>query len=60
MFVVPLRMSLESLIKCSKFRTKERLPIMTFFYEYEPKMFTSLFRCSQIKGGILNARCEED
>ena len=33
---------------------------MTFFYEYSPQMFTSLFRCSQTKGGILNARNEED
>lgn len=33
-FIVPIAMTPNDIIRCSKFRTKERLPILTYFYEY--------------------------
>ena len=50
----------KEIAKCANFRTKERLPILTYFYQYQPSSFASLFRCSQNKGGILTNRCPED
>jgi hypothetical protein len=58
--IVPIGLSPAEVVSCSRFRTKERLPILTYFYEYQPEMFVSLFRCSQIKSGILSNRSEED
>ena len=58
--VVPAGMSRQDIAKCSKFRTKERLPILCLLYEYQPNCYCSLFRCSQTKGGILGSRSEED
>jgi myotubularin-related protein 6/7/8 len=56
--IVPLGLTLGEVVACSRFRTKERLPILTFLYEYRPGRFSSLFRCSQIKSGLFSARCE--
>jgi uncharacterized protein Veg len=33
-FIVPSRMPYDSLVRCSKFRTKERMPALTYAYEY--------------------------
>lgn len=50
----------KDIARCASFRTKERLPILSYFYQYQPSSFASLFRCSQNKGGILTSRCVED
>jgi hypothetical protein len=59
-FIVPLGLTQHDIMRCSKFRTKERLPILTYFFEYQRESFSSLFRCSQTKGGIMTSRCQED
>jgi hypothetical protein len=55
--IVPSGMTEKDLLRCASFRTKERLPILTYFYEYQPQCYASLFRCSQNKGGLLDLRC---
>lgn len=34
--------------------------MLTFFYQYKPNNYASLFRCSQTKGGLLTTRSPED
>ena len=51
---------MENLKKCAAFRTKERFPALTFALEYMPSKFSTLFRCSQNKVGVLNSRSKED
>jgi hypothetical protein len=58
--IVPAKLTAAEIAKCAKFRTKERLPMLTFFYQYKPNNYASLFRCSQTKGGLLTTRSPED
>jgi myotubularin-related protein 1/2 len=58
--IVPGNLTETEISRCADFRTKERLPILTYFYQYKPNAFSSLFRCSQTKGGLLAIRCPED
>lgn len=46
--------------RCAKFRTKERLPVLTYFARNVPGKQAVLFRCSQNKAGWMTSRCEED
>lgn len=56
-FVVPKAMSREQIIACSKFRTKQRLPALSYYYKYNA---CSIWRCSQCMSGMFNARVVED
>ena len=58
--VVPSKLTESELKKCAGFRTKDRLPALTYLVEYEENKFSMLFRCSQNKVGILSARSKED
>ena len=55
--VFPKVCSQDLLEGCSNFRTKKRLPAMSYFHA---KTQTSLWRCSQCQSGITNSRCSED
>lgn len=56
-FVVPKALSKEQIIACSKFRTKQRLPALSYYYKYND---CSIWRCSQCMSGMFNARVVED
>lgn len=60
MLVVPSRLSFDYILRCAKFRSRERLPVLTYAIEYEPKKTAVLFRCSQPKVGVSKNRCTED
>lgn len=53
-------MGYDELVRCSKFRSRSRLPALTFVYEYEPNKFSSLYRSSQSKVGVQNSRSPDD
>lgn len=53
-------MPYESLRSCAKFRTKERLPALTYAYQYERDKFSCIYRSSQNKVGIGGNRSIDD
>jgi len=57
LLLVPTNMSDQAVLASSRFRTKERLPAITYYYK---KKGTFLSRCSQSKTGITQNRCPED
>jgi myotubularin-related protein 1/2 len=59
-FVVPSRMPFDSLIRCSKFRSRCRMPALTFVYNYDANKYSSLYRSSQSKVGMQNSRSPDD
>ena len=56
-WIVPSGITDEELRKITEFRSKARIPILSW---YHPKLRSSLTRCSQPKVGPLKKRCEED
>lgn len=58
--VVPSRLPYGYLVRCAKFRSRCRMPAMTYAYEYEPGKFSCIYRSSQSKVGVQNNRCAED
>ena len=58
--MVPSRMSDDALTKCSKFRSRNRMPSLTYVYEYQPGCYSSMYRSSQSKTGVKNNRSKED
>lgn len=57
MLVVPKCMKDNQIIACSKFRTKNRLPAMSYF---DKNTGCSMWRCSQCMNGLMNNRIIED
>lgn len=64
LIVIPNQISMNSAIICSKFRAKERLPVLTYAYKFysreEGRQISFLFRSSQSKPGVTSNRCIED
>lgn len=58
--VVPARMPYDSLVRCARFRSKERMPALSFAYEYEKGKFSAVYRSSQSKVGVQNSRSSDD
>jgi myotubularin-related protein 1/2 len=58
--VVPSRMPYDALVRCARFRSRERLPAMSFAYEYEKDKFAVVYRSSQSKVGVQNNRSSDD
>ena len=56
-FAVPKRMSEGELAKVKEFRSKGRIPTLSW---RNPMMGNTLTRCSQPRVGLLNARCLDD
>ena len=50
-------MSSDQVVKCSKFRTKNRLPALTYFHK---RTGVSMWRSSQCMNGLMNHRTMED
>lgn len=57
LLLVPANMIDQAIFASSRFRTKERLPVITYYYK---KKGTFLSRSSQSKTGITQNRCPED
>ena len=57
LLLVPSKISDQSVVASSKFRTKERVPVITYYYA---KTKTLLSRSSQSKPGITQTRSPED
>ena len=53
-------MTQDSLIKCAEFRSKKRLPVLSFAFEYEKGKFSCVYRSSQGKIGVKNNRSPDD
>lgn len=53
-------MPYDSLIRCARFRSKERMPALTYAYEYEKGKFSAVYRSSQSKVGVQNSRSSDD
>jgi hypothetical protein len=49
-----------ALVRCARFRSRERLPAMSFAYEYEKDKFSAVYRSSQSKVGVQNNRSSDD
>ncbi|KAL4485828.1 hypothetical protein ABPG72_012368 [Tetrahymena utriculariae] len=61
LIVVPSKLSNDDVIKCSKFRSRERLPALSFAFKRRPNSsYTTLWRCAQCKPGINSNRSIED
>ena len=58
--VVPSKIPEDSLIRCSKFRSRNRMPSLTYAYQYRPNCLSSLYRSSQSKTGVKNNRSKDD
>lgn len=56
-FIVPKQMKDEQVIACSKFRTKNRLPSLSYYHK---KTGCSMWRSSQCMNGLMNNRAMED
>ena len=54
--MVPANLTDDEILESSKFRTKNRLPALAYFYSNK----ASLWRSSQNKSGIMKNRSEED
>lgn len=57
LLLVPGKMSDQAVLSCSRFRSRERFPVITYYYK--PKG-TIMARSSQSKSGITTNRCLED
>mmetsp|Transcript_30160 Transcript_30160/g.46073 ORF Transcript_30160/g.46073 Transcript_30160/m.46073 type:complete len:128 (-) Transcript_30160:628-1011(-) len=55
--VLPAKISLESIVKASKFRTKQRLPALTYFHK---ETGCTIWRSSQPMNAIMNHSNQED
>ena len=55
--IVPATLSDEHIIACSKFRTKNRLPALSYYHKANG---VSMWRSSQNMNGVLNYRSMED
>ena len=53
-------MPYDSIVRCAKFRTKERLPALTYAYQYERGKFSCIYRSSQNKVGMGGNRSLDD
>lgn len=53
---VPANLTDDQICECAKFRTKNRLPALAYFYSNK----ASLWRSSQVKSGVMKNRSEED
>ncbi|KAL4466037.1 hypothetical protein ABPG74_004274 [Tetrahymena malaccensis] len=61
LIVVPSKLSNDDVIRCSKFRSRERLPALSFAFKRRPNSsYTTLWRCAQCKPGINSNRSIED
>lgn len=58
--VVPSRMPYDCLVRCSKFRSRSRMPALTYLYQWKDDEFTGLYRSSQSKVGFSGSRSPED
>ena len=58
--VVPSRMPYDSIVRCARFRTKERLPALTYAYQYAKDKFSCIYRSSQNKVGMGGNRSTDD
>ncbi|KAL4450968.1 hypothetical protein ABPG74_021290 [Tetrahymena malaccensis] len=60
--VVPYYMQEETIKKCSKFRSRERLPVLTFGFKSsnEQKLPVTLWRCSQCRTGFSSRSTEDE
>lgn len=56
-FIVPKTMKDEQVVQCSKFRTKNRLPALSYYHK---KTGVSMWRSSQCMNGLMNHRMMED
>lgn len=55
--ILPRNVSLHTITESSKFRTKNRLPALSYYYS---KNGCSIWRSSQCMNGMLGNRCTED
>jgi myotubularin-related protein 1/2 len=58
--IVPSRIPYDSLVRCSKFRSRSRMPALTFLYHYDNDSYSCLYRSSQSKVGVSNSRSPDD
>ena len=58
--IVPARIPYDCLVRCAKFRSRCRMPALTYLYECRPNQFVGLYRASQSKVGVSNSRSPED
>jgi myotubularin-related protein 1/2 len=58
--IVPSRMPYDAITRCARFRSKERMPALTYVYEYEKDKFACIYRSSQSKVGVQNSRSSDD
>lgn len=58
--IVPSRISYDCLVRCAKFRSRCRLPALTYIYNYNKNAYAGLYRSSQSKVGVSNSRSPED
>lgn len=56
-FIIPKAFGEEELLESRNFRTKNRVPVLTWFNRNSEG---SLWRCSQTRGGITQQRCQYD
>lgn len=54
--VVPSRMPYDCLVRCSKFRSRSRMPALTYLYQWKGNESTGLYRSSQSKVGFSGSR----
>lgn len=55
--IVPSRISYDCLVRCSKFRSRSRMPALTYLYKLEnSNKFVGIYRSSQSKVGVSNSR----
>lgn len=57
LIIVPKTMRDNQVIACSKFRTKNRLPALSYYHQATG---CSMWRCSQCMNGMMNNRVIED
>lgn len=46
--------------KCAKFRSRERLPALSFAYEYKQDKFACVYRSSQNKVGLASRSVDDE
>jgi hypothetical protein len=58
--IVPSRVPYDSLLRCSKFRSRSRMPALTYLHRQQNGRFVGLYRSSQSKVGVSNSRSPDD
>ena len=53
-------MPYDCLVRCSKFRSRCRMPALTYAYQLKTNSFSGLYRSSQSKVGVSSSRSPED